>query len=139
MHIKVPFPLFIADIASEFIPAEAMKDAEIPPELAANKELVLAAVAGLLDAPDRALVSVSAPDASVEIVKRGDNIRIAVDADDARVRCTVPLDGVLHALERWDWRTADPDLVFDTLAKADNGPLVEVEADDGTCVAINLW
>ena len=86
--------------------------------------LILAAVTSLLEAPDSALVKVDAPDALVEISKLGDNIRVAVDADDAKVRCTIPLDGVLHALERWDWKTFDPDLIFDTLGKADNGPQV---------------
>ena len=139
MHIKVPFPLFIADVASSFIPDEVLDETEVPPEMAANKELILAAVTSLLDAPDTALVKVSAPDVLVEISKLGDNLRIAVDADDAIVRCTVPLDGVLYALEKWDWETFDPDLIFDTLGKADNGPLVTVEVDDGTKVAVNLW
>jgi hypothetical protein len=139
MHIKVPFPLFIADVASSFIPDEVFDKTEVPPEMAANKELILAAVTSLLDAPDTALVKVEAPDALVEISKLGDNLRIAVDADDAIVRCTIPLDGVLYALEKWDWKTFDPDLIFDTLGKADNGPLVTVEIDDGTKVAVNLW
>lgn len=139
MHIKVPFPLFIAEVASSFIPADAFEAEELPPEIAANKELILAAITSLLDAPDSALVKVSAPDAQVEVSKLGDNLWIAVDADDATVRCTIPLDGVLYALEKWDWKTFDPDLIFDTLGKADNGPLVTVEVDDGTKVAINLW
>jgi len=139
MHIKVPFPLFIADVASSFIPEEAFEETEIPPEVTANKELILAAITSLLDAPDSALVKVSAPDAQVEVSKLGDNLWIAVDADDATVRCTIPLDGVLYALEKWDWKTFDPGLIFDALGKADNGPLVTVEVDDGTKVAINLW
>lgn len=139
VHIKVPFPLFIADVASGFVPREVLEDAEIPPEIRENRELILAAVETLLDAPDAALVKVTAPDALVEIAKAGDNLTLAVDADDAVVRCTIPLDGVLHALERWDWETIDPDLIFDTLGKADNGPLVTVDVDDGTRVAINLW
>ena len=139
MHIKVPFPLFIADVASSFIPDDALDVEEFPPEIAANKELIMAAVTSLLEAPDSALVKVSAPDALVEVSKIGDNITVAVDADDATVRCTIPLDGVLYALEKWDWKTFDPDLIFDTLGKADNGPLVTVEVDDGTKVAVNLW
>ena len=139
MHIRVPFPLFIADVASSFIPEDAMDVEDFPPEIAANKELILAAITGLLDAPDTALVKVDAPDAQVEVSKMGDNLWISVDADDAKVRCTIPLDGVLHALEKWDWQSFDPDLIFDTLGKADNGPLVTVEADDGTKVAVNLW
>jgi len=139
MHIKVPFPLFIANVASSFVPQEALDETEVPPELAANKELILAAVTSLLEAPDSALVKVNAPDAHVEVSKIGDNLLVAVDADDATVRCTVPLDGVLYALEQWDWKTFDPDLIFDTLGKADNGPLVTVDVDDGTKVAVNLW
>jgi hypothetical protein len=139
VHIKVPFPLIVADVAASFVPDEVLEDAKVPPEMAANRELILEAVRGLLDAPDTALVKVEAPDARVAIAKHGDNLELAVDADDATVRCILPLDGVLYALERWDWQTFDPSLVFDTLAKADNGPLVRVEADDGTKVAINLW
>jgi hypothetical protein len=139
IHIKVPFPLFVANIATSFIPDDALEVEDFPPEIAANKELILAAVTSLLEAPDSALVKVAAPDANVEISKIGDNISIAVDADDATVRCTVPLDGVLYALEKWDWKSFDPSLIFDTLGKADNGPLVIVEVDDGTRVAVNLW
>lgn len=139
MHIKVPFPLFVADVAASFVPDEAIEEARVPPEVTANRELILSAVSTLLEAPDAALVKVETTTERVEISKQGDNLWIAVDADDATVRCTIPLDGVLVALERWDWETFDPDLIFDTLAKADNGPLVTVEADDGTRVAINLW
>lgn len=139
MHIKVPFPLFIANVATSFIPDEAFEVEDFPPEIAANKDLILAAVTSLLEAPDSALVKVSAPDALVEISKTGDNIQVAVDADDAIVRCTIPLDGVLYALEKWDWETFDPGMIFDALGKADNGPLVTVEIDDGTKVAVNLW
>lgn len=139
MHITVPFPLFVANVATSFVPDEAFEDARIPPEVTANKELILSALTSLLEAPDTAMVKVSTPDERVEISKLGDNLVVAVDADDATVRCTIPLDGVLYALERWDWKTADPGLIFDVLAKADNGPLVQVEDDDGTRVAINLW
>ena len=139
MHIKVPFPLFIANVATSLVPDSALEDARMPPEVTANRDLVISAVTALLEAPDTALVKVEAPDALVEIAKHGDNLTVAVDADDATVRCTVPLDGVLYALERWDWQTADLGLIFDALGKADNGPLVSVHADDGTKVAINLW
>ena len=139
MHIKVPFPLFVANVATSFVPDEALEDARVPAEVTANRELILSAITSLLEAPDTAIVKVSTPDERVEISKAGDNLLIAVDADDATVRCTIPLDGVLYALERWDWQTVDPGLIFDVLAKADNGPLVQVEDEDGTKVVINLW
>jgi len=138
MHIVVPFPLCIADIATEFIPREALEEAEIPPEATAQKELVVAAVRSLLEAPDATLVRVDTDDAHVLITKQGDDLLVDVDADDAVVRCTVPIDGVVHALEDWDWKTADPDLLFDVLAKAGNGNLLTVEAD-GVRVAVNTW
>jgi hypothetical protein len=139
VHVKVPFPLIIADIASGFIPDEALEDAEIPPEVTAQKELVLASVRALLDSPDATLVKVRTEDANVDIVKEGDTLRIAVDADDAVVHCNIPIDGVLKALERWDWKTADPQMIFDVLHAAENGELVTVATDDGVRVAVKMW
>lgn len=139
MHIRVPFPLVAARVATACIPDGAMETAVVPPELRQQRETVLAAVRSLAEAPDATLVSVTAPDARVEISKRDDTLRIAVDADDATVRCTVPLDGVLEALEDWDWETFDPEMIIDILAAAPNGDLVRVEADDGTKVAIKMW
>ena len=139
VHVKVPFPLVVARMASAFIPDEAFEDAEIPPEVTAQKELVLASLRALLDSPDAALVRVQTDDANVSIVKDGDTLRIAVDADDAVVRCNIPIDGVLKALENWDWQTADPQMIFDVLHAAENGELVTVATDDGVRVAIKMW
>ena len=139
VHVKVPFPLIIASIASAFIPDEALAEAEIPPEVTAQKDLVLASVRALLESPDAALVKVQTDDADVSIVKDGDTLRIAVDADDAVVRCNIPIDGVLEALENWDWQTADPQMIFDVLHAAENGELVTVATEDGVRVAIKMW
>jgi hypothetical protein len=139
VHVKVPFPLVIANIATAFIPDEAFEDAEIPPEVTAQKDLVLASVRALLESPDAALVKVRTDDANVDIVKDGDTLRIAVDADDAVVRCNVPIDGVLKALENWDWKTADPQMLFDVLHAAENGDLVTVATKDGVRVAVKMW
>ena len=201
LHIKVPFPLLIANIATGFIPDEAFEEAHIPPEVKAQKELVLATVRALLDtpdaelvkvrtedanvdieadgdgnvsagaqvihlgsrgnivvseedhlittigaeglviihSPDATLVKVRCEDANVDIYKDGDTLRIAVDADDAVVRCNVPIDGILDALEDWDWETFDPQMVFDVLHAAENGDLVTVATKDGVRVAIKMW
>lgn len=139
VRIRVPFPLVAGRLAAAAIPDEAMQSAEVPAELRQQRETVLAALRSLADAPDATLVSVTAPDARVEIAKAGDTLRIAVDADDATVRCTVPLVGVLEALESWDWQTFDPGMIFDVLGAAPNGDLVRVEVDDGTKVAIRMW
>ena len=139
IHIKVPFPLVVADIATGFVPDELLEEAEFPPEVTAQKELVLATVAALLDSPDTHLVKVQTEDADVDIFKDGDTLRISVDADDAVVRCHIPIDGVLTALEKWDWETFDPQMVFDVLHAAENGELVTVTTDDGVRVAVKMW
>jgi hypothetical protein len=139
VHIKVPFPLVIADMATGLIPEEALREAKVPPEARAQKELVLAAVRTLAECPDAQLVKVRTEDASVDIIKDGDTLRIAVDADDAVVRCNIPIDGVAEALERWDWETADPKMLFDVLRAADNGELITVATEDGVRVAITMW
>jgi hypothetical protein len=139
VHIKVPFPLILASAASSFIPDEVLEDAEIPPEVTEQKELVVETIRALLESPDANLVTVRTEDANVDIVKDGDTLRIAVDADDATVRCNVPIDGVLEALENWDWKTVDPQMAFDILHAAENGELVKVVTDDGVRVAIKMW
>ena len=137
--IKVPFPLVVGHVATAFIPDDVMAEAVIPPEVRQHRELVLTAVQSLLDTPDATLVKVQADDAHVDIRKEGDDLVVAVEADDASVRCTVPLDGVLDALEDWDWETFDPGMVFEILGAVNHGELVTVEADDGTRVAVKIW
>jgi hypothetical protein len=138
-HIKVPVPLLAARVAAGFVPDEVLEDAQVPPEVKEHREAVLNALEALIEAPDATFVRVDTDDEHVLIDKVGSDLQIAVDADDARVRCTVPIDGVLDALEHWDWETADPSLVFRVLSAAGNGNLVTVEADDGTRVTINMW
>ena len=139
IHIKVPFPLIIANAATAFIPDEALEEAEVPPELKAQKDLVMATVTALLETPDTHFVKVETEDANVDVYKQGDNLRVEVIAEDAVVSCTVPIDGVAKALEDWDWETFDPQMVFDILHAADNGELVNVETEDGVKVAVRMW
>ena len=139
VHVKVPFPLLIADIATGFIPDEALKEARIPPEARLYKDLTVETIRALLESPDAEFVKVRTEDANVDVYKEGDTLRIAVEADDAIVRCNVPIDGILHALEEWDWETVDPRMIFDVLHAADNGELVTVATDDGVRVAIKMW
>jgi hypothetical protein len=139
VNIKVPFPVVVADIATSFIPDDVMADAVVPAEVQQHRDEILTAVRTLLKAPDATFVKVDAVDALVDISKLGDDLLITVDADDAKVRCTVPLDGVLDALEGWDWETFDPGMVFDVIGAVNHGDLVTVEVDDGTRVAIKIW
>jgi hypothetical protein len=139
VHLKLPFPLLAGRLATAFIPDEALQDVTVPPEVRQHRESTLTALRALVEAPDATLVRVRAEDASVDVTKRGSELLISVDADDAKVRCTVPVDGVLEALEKWDWETFDPKMAFDILGAASMGELVTVEVDDGTRVAINMW
>ncbi len=139
LHIKVPFPLIVGHVASNFIPDDVTDDVVVPPEVREHREQILDTVRTLVEVPDATFVKVDADGAHVDISKLGDDLLIVVDADDAKVRCTVPLDGVLDALERWDWETFDPGMVFDVLAAVNHGELVNVEVDDGTRVAVKIW
>jgi hypothetical protein len=139
IHIKFPFPLIIADVAASFIPDEVFEEAEIPPEVKAQKKLVLATLEALLDSPDTHFVSVTSPDANVDIFKDGETLRILVDAEGAKVACNVPIDGIYKALNDWDWETVNAQMAFDILHAAENGDLVNVVTDDGVRVAIKMW
>ncbi len=139
VHLKVPFPLIVGEIASSFIPDSELGDAAVPSELRDNREQILAALRSLAAAPDATLVRVEAEDAFVLIEKVGHDLKVSVDADDAKVRCTVPVTGVLEALEDWDWETFRPQLAFDVLDAYGHGDLVTVEAEDGVRVAVRIW
>ncbi len=139
IHFKVPFPLVIADIAVAFIPDDVTQDMEVPPEVRAQREVVMAALSSLIDAPDGALVEVTTPDETVSIVKKGGNLEVDVNAEDAVVHCSVPLDGIYKSLERWDWEVFEPKMVLTALHHTSPGVLVDVHADDGTKVKITKW
>lgn len=138
VHVIVPMPLVAADLALAFVPDEVFDDATLPPEVAANRDAILGAVRALADAPDATLVKVDSPDAVVEIAKHGSQLTVVVDADDARVRCAIPIDGVRDALEKWDWQRLDPRLLVDIVHAARPGTLVRVEAEDAR-VAVLTW
>jgi hypothetical protein len=139
LHVKVPFPLIIADMATGLIPDEVLEDARIPPEAKAQKDLVLATMRSLLESPDAEFVKVRTEEANVAIYKEGTTLRIEVDADEAVVRCNVPIEGILEALEDWDWETVDPQMIIDVLHAAENGDLVTVATEDGVRVAVKMW
>lgn len=139
VHFVAPLPLIVADIALAFVPDEAMEDAEIPPELRAQKDAILNGLDELLKLDDHALVSVSTPEENVEIRVVDGELLVSVDAEDARVRCTLPLEGIRDSLDRWDWTTVDPQMALDMLHAAHRGPLVDVQAEDGVHVKIDMW
>jgi hypothetical protein len=139
VRIVAPVPLFLADVALSFAPEDAFDQAEVPPELAAQRDAILAGLEELLQLENATLVSVTTPDETVDLSVDDGELRIMVDAEDARVRCTLPLDGIHATLERWDWKTVDPRMALDVLHAAKSGTLVHVEAEDGVRVTIDMW
>ncbi|MCD4749000.1 MAG: hypothetical protein K8R59_06475 [Thermoanaerobaculales bacterium] len=139
ISLKIPFPLIVADVALAFIPDEVADEVEIPRELLAQRKAILSGLGALIDGPDMNLVEVSSPDADVIVRKEGDSLKVSVDAEDAKVNCTLPLGGMHQALEKWDWKSFEPRLALKALHQAHRGTLVEVEAEDGTYVKITKW
>lgn len=138
VHIKLPFPLVVADLAAFCVPEDALAEFEVPAEVRAQREVVLTAVKRLGEMPDTTFVRVEDGDTLVVIRKERNTLRIEVDADDAVVRCNIPIDGVFEALDAWDWQTLDPGVLLHALHKADGGNLLTVEAEDAR-IAINKW
>jgi len=138
VHVVVPVPLMVGRIAAAAVPDEALEDAAIPPEVTARREQIVAAVRSLADAPDATFVEVHDGADHVVISKVDGTLQLAVDADDATVRCTLPIDAIADALEDWDWQTVDPGMLFDILGAAPSGELLTVEAEDAR-VAIRMW
>ncbi len=139
LRILVPFPLVIADIAMAFVPDHALEEARVPEEVQAQKKAILGAIESLADVPDCNLVEVETPDEHVRIFMENGELGVYVDAENAKVRCSVPLAGIHKALEGWDWQVFEPRLALKALHSAKHGPLVEVHADDGTHVKITKW
>ena len=138
LHLKIPFPLIVADVAAAFIPEVHFEEAEVPEEMREQRELIMSALTSLAETPDATLVRVRDGATHVVIEKVDGELRLAVDDSDATVRCSIPLEGIVDALEDWDWETFEPELILDILHATPNGNLLTVEAD-GARVAINMW
>ncbi len=137
--LTIPVPLVLADIAAVFIPDDVRTDIDVPEEFRNHREAVLEGLSHLLAAEDGSLVEVESPGERVTIAKRGETLLVDVAAEDATVRCAVPLAGLVRSLERWDGSTFKPELVLEALHRARSGVLVSVDAADGTRVTIRKW
>lgn len=138
-HLMIPFPLVLGDVATAFLPDNLGEEAQLPPELKEQKTAILKALDALLDAEDSELVRVDSDEARVRLGIKGRELHIDVDAPDAKVFCRIPLKGLRKALEDWDFEKIEPGLILKTLHSARSGPLVKVDAEDGTYVEISTW
>lgn len=139
VHLTIPFPLVAADVAGAFLPEEIAADMAVPEELKAQRAVVTEALSALAEAPDGVFVEVTSDQEQVRIAKKGSNLLIDVEADDARVHCNLPLVGLSENLSAWDWDVFDPQIILSALHDAPRGVLVDVDAEDGTTVTITKW
>lgn len=137
LHFKAPVPLVALRCAAGCVPTDSMQLPELPPELREQKDAVLSVLRELEACPDATLVEVAAPDADVRIVKKGGDVLVDVQAEDAVVHVAIPVDRLSRVLDRWDWQHLEPELAFDLLA-AGRGDLVNVEAE-GASVRVAIW
>lgn len=138
VHIKFPVPIALVRAVLVFVPAGSIHD-QLPPEVKQHKAAVLATLSALEASPDgTTFVTVKSPDARVRITKQNKSLTVDVDAEDATVRCRVPVDGLLAALKRWDWEHVQPRLASDVLAHLERGTLVHVDSPDAK-VSIDIW
>ncbi len=136
-HFKAPVPLVALRCAAGCVPTGSVQMPELPSELREQKDAILSVLRELEACPDATLVEVAAPDADVRIVKKGGDVLVDVQAEDAAVHVTVPVDRLTGVLDRWDWQHLEPELAFDLLA-AGRGDLVNVEAE-GASVRVAIW
>ncbi len=138
VNLKLPIPLPLIRAAAAFIPKGKLGTVKLPPELEENRELILRGMRELLEAPDGTFVRVSSDEGKVLIEKRDRTLHVRVEAEDGRVHCAIPIEGVFKALERWDWEHVDPRLATRILSGAGRGPLVTVDQPDAH-VAVSVW
>jgi hypothetical protein len=138
VHVVVPVPLGLVRAALAFAPDEEMR-VEVPAEARRYREPALKVMQELEAVPDgTTLVAVNAPDAKVTIRKERGRLLLDVHADDATVHGALPVEAVARALQRWDWKRADPRLALDVLAAAGPGQILSVDAPDAR-VRISTW
>ena len=138
VHVFIPAPLALADIAVRFVP-EARKpiiDVDLEPEYV---PLIQAAVAEIRNAGDFEMVRVEETNETVVVRVEAEMLHVAVDTSDERVRVRVPLHSIVAAVDAIDKegqiRPVDMLAALDDLP---SGRLVEVH-DSDTDVTISIW
>jgi hypothetical protein len=101
MHLTIPVPLALAQVALTFAPDEA-KYIRCP-QFARYQEVTLKVLHELEKAPDGVLVEVHDGSDDVVIRKDGRLLRISVkSADGESVECALPIKGAIQAVRAYD-------------------------------------
>jgi hypothetical protein len=100
VHFTAPIPASLVGLGASFAHRAAAEDLdEARRQLEPYRDTLHQALAGLEDAGDVTLVTVEDGTDHVQIAKRGRNLVIDVDSDDAEVHVTVPLPLVRQVVE----------------------------------------
>ena len=136
VHVFVPAPLALADIAVRFVP-EASKpiDIDLEPEYI---PLIKIAVEELRKAGDFEMVRVEEEDETVVVRIEEGLLHVAVDSSTEQVRVRAPLDSFAVALDSIEDGKIRPADMLAALDDLPSGRLVEVH-DEDTDVTISIW
>lgn len=129
MHIVVPIPLFLAQVALTFAPAE-VRYVECP-EFAPYQEMAVRILEELENQPDFLMVEVEERNQKVIIRKVGKQLMIDVEEGaDQQVHLKIPIESALEILRAYDGEGFPTKAAIWGLKKAPMGTLVHVTDGD---------
>ena len=136
MHLVIPVPLALAQVALTFAPDEAKYVS--CPEFARYRHVAERILQELQRAPDGVLVEVHDGSENVKIEKDGATLRIHVNGSEGEtVECRVPIRAVLKAVQAYDGEGFPTKAAIWALRSAPRGTLVHVH-DGSSEVSIRL-
>lgn len=129
MHIVVPIPLFLAQVALTFAPDE-FRYVECP-EFAPYQEMAVRILEELENQPDFLMVEVEERNQTVIVRKVGKQLMIDVEEGaDQQVHLKIPIESALEILRAYDGEGFPTKAAIWGLKKAPMGTLVHVTDGD---------
>ena len=136
MHIVVPVPLALAQLAVAFVPSEHTR---VPcPEAAEFLPMARRIIEELQDMEDIELVRVEDGHELVVVSKIGENLEVEVFGNDEEVKVSLPLYAVEDILASFDGETFEASEAIAALRSVSNMDLVHVRDGDEE-VKIWVW
>ncbi len=136
MHIVVPVPLALAQLAVAFVPSEHTR---VPcPEAAEYLPMAQRIIEELQDMEDVELVRVEDGHELVVVSKIGENLEVEVFGNDEEVNVSLPLYAVEDILASFDGETFEASEAIAALRSVSNTDLVHVRDGDEE-VKIWVW
>ncbi len=137
MHLFIPAPLALADLAVRLAPHDALEpvDIDLEPEYV---QLAKAAIEELGRAGDFEMVRVEERDETVVVRIENGMVHVAVDNPNEQVRVRAPLRSIAAALDAVQDGKIRPVSLLPALDDLPSGRLVEVH-DRDTDVTISVW